>query len=284
MDKTLTFQDLEQISAPFDIAEHEQREAGRGEWLTYLTEYPLIKRLNMVDPTWEFRVKESRVINNGEKPDVVEVFGELTIKGVTRASVGTDEAKIKNVWENKQKVGEEVLPLDENSTKAAVTDCLKRCARLFGAGSYLLTVPRIKASNVNEAQSLFARWYHQQFGGNEPPAKANPTNPRRQPEPPAERTSDEPKQRDSAKETPAAAQEAANAPAKHWYKDGRTRKNFEVSLGNIKKSLSLTPEQVARILGFPENAKKEDMELIMQKFDNPGEALSFIREHAKLIA
>lgn len=152
--------------------------------------------------------------------------------------------------------------------KGAYSDALKRAACKWGIAREL----------YQEGTAL---------DDDEPPTPSAPAS-HPKPERPVTRaersTADEPELRDAVKETPAAAQEAASMPVKHWYKDGTTRKNFEVSLGNIKKSLNLTPEQVARILGFPENAKKEDMELVMQKFDNPGEALSFIREQAKQIA
>jgi hypothetical protein len=173
------------LNTPFAIADHEQREGSRGTWLTYITEEPLIVRLSAVDPNWEFRITNIRLLDGGAEPDVTEVFGELTIMGITRANVGTDAAKTEGVWETgadgkRSKTGERVMSLDENSTKAATTDTLKRCARLFGVGSYLLSVPRIKASSEEEAQRQFVQWYNRRYSPSAPKAEktSDPSLPR----------------------------------------------------------------------------------------------------------
>lgn len=107
-----------------------------------------------------------------------------------------------------------------------------------------------------------------------------------QPEVPVTRaersTVDKPEERNAERETPPAAHEL-NAD-KHWYKNATTRKNYEVSLGNLKKTMNITPDQVADILGIPADATKEDLDAAMAKFANPGDALNLIREKGKQIA
>ena len=194
MKKTMTSVDLIALAAPFALPDHEFRKAGAGEWLVYMTEGPLIQRLNEVDPCWEIRITENHVLRNTGAPDVVEVFGEMIIKGVVRANVGTDAAKTENVYDppfgqDRKKVGEKFMPPDENTTKAATTDLLKRCARSFGVGSYILSCPRLKVQDERGAQTMFKTWYDGMFGTTPQPPKpaaAAPRKPVEQPAPKAE--------------------------------------------------------------------------------------------------
>lgn len=169
MSEKLSKEQIRQLAAPFSLPEHEFREGGHGEYLVYITELPLITRLNDVDPAWELSIKETIILEQPDAPAVVNVFGELTICGVSRANVGTYAAKLQTTEYDpvkKQRVRLDpprVLPLDDNATKAAATDLLKRCARSFGCGGYLLAAPRLKADSEDAAKTMFARWYKQAF-------------------------------------------------------------------------------------------------------------------------
>jgi hypothetical protein len=204
MEKSMTSVDLQALSAPFALPDHEFRKAGAGEWLVYMTEGPLIQRLNEVDPCWEIRITENHVLRNTDAPDVVEVFGEMIIKGVVRANVGTDAAKTENVYDppygqDRKKVGEKFMPPDEHTTKAATTDLLKRCARSFGVGSYILNCPRLKAQDERSAQTMFKTWYDGMFVTEPQPPKPAAAAPRTQPAKPAPKAEPEPEDAEAVK-------------------------------------------------------------------------------------
>ncbi len=105
-----------QLSAPFDVNEHEFVQGK-----IYLTEEAITRRLDEVDPGWTFAVTRT-----AQRDDSVTIYAALTVCGVTRESCGTDKLK--------GGVGE--------PEKSALTDALKRCARLFGIGRYLLDMPK----------------------------------------------------------------------------------------------------------------------------------------------
>jgi hypothetical protein len=134
MTTMLTHDDVKALTAPFAADEHEFLKG-----FTYLTEQAVTTRLDEVDPSWSFQI--TNVEHKGES---VTVYGALTVCGVTRQSCGMDK------------------PRNPNSEveKGAVTDALKRCARLFGVGRYILDIP----DNVKDDRAL-ARWL-----GDTPPA------------------------------------------------------------------------------------------------------------------
>lgn len=111
----LTPEDVKALNAIFAP---EQHEFNRG--FVYITERAVCDRLEAVDPSWNFDLKSIQVRDS----DVV-VVGTLTIKGVTREGVGMQKIM--------EKAGE--------AEKGAATDALKRAARLFGVGRYLLDAP-----------------------------------------------------------------------------------------------------------------------------------------------
>jgi hypothetical protein len=130
----LTHDDVLQLTAPFAANEHDFL---RG--MTYLTELAITSRLDYVDPAWEFTV--TRVEYGGE--DRVSVFATLTVCGTSRSSCGTDKLK--------GGVGE--------PEKSATTDALKRCARLFGIGRYILGIP----DNVKDVRAM-DHWLRANYG------------------------------------------------------------------------------------------------------------------------
>jgi len=75
------------------------------------------------------------------------------------------------VWDNasrsKKETGNTYTTEANEGEKSAATDALKRCARLFGIGRYLLTLP----DNVKDVDSM-ARWLKSQ--GQTHPTQSSP--------------------------------------------------------------------------------------------------------------
>ena len=78
-------------------------------WLSYLQHTDVAQRLDNIVQDWSFIV-----IDRWESGSTKYVSAELTINGITRVNVG-----------------------DGSEWKDAFSDCLKRCAMLFGVGRYL---------------------------------------------------------------------------------------------------------------------------------------------------
>lgn len=137
---TLTADDLAILKRPFPANDHEFI---RG--FVYITESAIMNRIDEVDPAASFELLETpRIRDNAGTngtPRVIAV-GKLTIKGAVRMNTGMADAQL---TKDNVETGE--------PEKSATTDALKRCARLFGIGRYLLYVPR----NVKDIQAL-ARW------------------------------------------------------------------------------------------------------------------------------
>lgn len=132
---TLTREDYEVLSRPFEAHEHEFREGSKGAMLCYITEEAITPRLVEVDPA--FALTEPIIIT--DKPENISVKIGITLKGVTRWGIGTSELKTFTC----------------EPTKSAVTDAFKRAARMFGVGLYLQGLKAAKW--VNDENSL-AKW------------------------------------------------------------------------------------------------------------------------------
>jgi hypothetical protein len=155
----LTPENLQALKAPFAAHEHEFL---RG--FTYLNEEAITERIDSIDPSWQFYIRSIVVRPNagegGKDIATVTVHGALTICGVTRESTGmavvqrTDE-KNEEKWDNGKKVqtGKKYTGEANEAEKSATTDALKRSARLFGIGRYLLNL----SDDVKDEGSL-ARW------------------------------------------------------------------------------------------------------------------------------
>jgi hypothetical protein len=107
---------------PFLPQEHE---FNRG--FIYIEEAAICRRIEKIDLNWEWKIVEMLPAENGN----VTVVGALTIKGITR--YGTGQQVIQFDKNERETVGE--------ARKGATTDALKRAARLFGIGRYLLQCP-----------------------------------------------------------------------------------------------------------------------------------------------
>lgn len=107
----------------------------------YIAETATCERLDEVDPAWQFEIVS---VNNRAKQAVVQA--RLTILGVSRGGVGMSTV---NVLKDKPDVE------TNEAEKGAATDALRRCARLFGVGRYLLDAPKAPNGNWN----AFEKWY-----------------------------------------------------------------------------------------------------------------------------
>lgn len=128
----LTPDDLAILRKPFAPNEHEFKGG-----FTYISEEAISNRLDEVDPSWSLVILNQAIRDNHSVTTV-----RLTVKGVSRDGVGMQNLTITVKGEVKENPSE--------PEKGAATDALKRAARLFGIGRYLLGIP----DNVKDMAAL----------------------------------------------------------------------------------------------------------------------------------
>lgn len=182
MTETLTAEDLAVLRALFPPQAHEFRNG-----FAYIAEEWVTGRIESVDPAFSFEV-----ISTYCRDKQAIVVAKLTIKGSTRSNTGMQGIEYVKDKATKQATDTE----SGEAEKGATTDALKRCARLFGVGRYLLTAPK----NL-DAQSI-VKWLDtlkslkapagsnppaQQppISNSQPPQKQPPAGNGNQPKPPA---------------------------------------------------------------------------------------------------
>ncbi len=133
----MTPEQVELLAAPFATNEHEFL---KGK--IYITESAITRRMDEVDPGWSFVIRLTE--HRGEK---TVIYAALTVAGVTRESNGMGES---NYGKDKPRLPENEVNERE---KSALTDALKRCARLFGIGRYMLDM----GDSVSDPKTL-DRW------------------------------------------------------------------------------------------------------------------------------
>lgn len=160
---TLTHEHVKQLTALFPASAHEFLQG-----MTYLTEHAITARIEMVDPAWTLNIYDVR-----QRDKTITVIVRLTICGVCRDGVGMaviqyDKAGLREVNE---------------AEKSAATDALKRAARLFGIGRYLLDLP----DSVKDVRSLDAylktSYNAPQNGENQPRDRQSPPSTQNAPSP-----------------------------------------------------------------------------------------------------
>jgi len=119
----LTKQDLAILCAPFTAAEHEFH---RG--FVYIAEAGITARIEEVDPAWELSANWITV-----RGDAVTAHVTMVINGTRRDGIGMANQEYSSKATPPKPIGE--------PEKSAATDAMKRAARLFGIGRYLLTAP-----------------------------------------------------------------------------------------------------------------------------------------------
>lgn len=140
---SLTHDDMKKLKAFFDASDHEFDYNKNA----YITEGAITDRIETVDPAWS--LSEPKIFwRDGEKgTHICEVTVVMTIKGASRGAVGQKEivlTKNGNAEANQ-------------AAKSAATDALKRAARLFGIGRYLLSLPK----DVSDPKTM-AKWLSSQ--------------------------------------------------------------------------------------------------------------------------
>lgn len=119
---TLTKEMSDQLKDYFPVQAHEFLSGN-----TYISEEAITNRLDDVDPSWEFHKLEI----HRDGVTVTAVY-RLTVCGVSRDGVGMASVQLSK--DKDREVNE--------AEKSAATDALKRCARLFGIGRYILEMGR----------------------------------------------------------------------------------------------------------------------------------------------
>ena len=116
--------DREMLEKPFGKEQIKQRKGTYGNMLDYVETHAVIQRLNdAFDGNWSFEIM-SQEQHAGE----VVVSGKLTADGISKMQFGSNKIST-------SKQGEVISIGDD--LKAATSDCLKKCATLFGIGLHL---------------------------------------------------------------------------------------------------------------------------------------------------
>ena len=123
------------LEKPFTPEQIKRRQGTNGDVLDYIEGCAVIQRLNeCFDAEWLFEIQEHRVYD-----DEVVVLGKLTAQGVAKSQFG--KSRITRAKKDKA-----IISLGDD-LKAAATDCLKKCATLFGVGLHLyFDVPQTGAN------------------------------------------------------------------------------------------------------------------------------------------
>jgi hypothetical protein len=115
----------ETLEKPFAPGQIKRRQGTNGDVLDYIEGCAVIQRLNeCFDAEWIFDIQEHRVYD-----DEVVVLGKLTAQGVSKSQFGKSRI-------TRSRKDNAILSLGDD-LKAAATDCLKKCATLFGVGLHL---------------------------------------------------------------------------------------------------------------------------------------------------
>lgn len=161
-DNTLTHEDLQKLARPFPVNAHTFNKRG----FCYVKETEVTERLEEIDPAWQFDILEVKRTGIGDQLAVVTA--RMTVKGVSRSSTGMQAVE----YTNQKDAGGKVTGKSETEAgeaeKGATTDALRRCARLFGVGRYILSM----GDAVKNEQQL-ANWLKQHYQANNPRPASN---------------------------------------------------------------------------------------------------------------
>ncbi len=126
----------ELLEKPFAPEQIKRRQGTNGDVLDYIEGCAVIQRLNeCFDSEWIFEIQDHRVYD-----DEVVVLGKLTLQGISKSQFGKSRI-------TKSRKDNSIISLGDD-LKAAATDCLKKCATLFGVGLHLyFDVPQTANGN-----------------------------------------------------------------------------------------------------------------------------------------
>lgn len=148
-------EDFKKLIAPFLAKEHEFNPRG----FIYIEETALCQRIEQVDLSWEWRVES--VNRYDPKGMIATTIGHLTICGITRSGEGSQMVEFRK--------GTDIESGEVE--KGSETDALKRAARKFGIGRYLLECPK----DVKEYGPALNKWLGEiarQQGAPTPPSNS----------------------------------------------------------------------------------------------------------------
>ena len=115
----------EQLERPFSPEQIKRQQGMNGDVLGYIEGSAVIQRLNeSFDGEWIFEIQEHRVYD-----DEVVVLGKLTAQGISKSQFGKSRITRRETDSSIVSLGDDL--------KAAATDCVKKCATLFGVGLHL---------------------------------------------------------------------------------------------------------------------------------------------------
>jgi hypothetical protein len=113
------------LEKPFMPEQIKRRQGTDGDVFDYVEGCAVIQRLNeCFEAEWIFEIQDHRVYD-----EEVVVLGKLTAQGVAKSQFGKSRI-------TRAKKDNSIISLGDD-LKAAATDCLKKCATLFGVGLHL---------------------------------------------------------------------------------------------------------------------------------------------------
>ncbi len=114
----------ELLERPFEKEQIKQRKGSFGSMIDYVETHAVIQRLNdAFDGNWSFEI-----IKYERLDDEIIVLGKMTAEGITKFQFGSNKVSF-------TKSGEAISIGDD--MKGAASDCIKKCATLFGVGLHL---------------------------------------------------------------------------------------------------------------------------------------------------
>jgi hypothetical protein len=113
------------LEKPFMPEQIKRRQGTDGDVFDYVEGCAVIQRLNeCFESEWIFEIQDHRIYD-----EEVVVLGKLTAQGVAKCQFGKSRI-------TRAKKDNSIVSLGDD-LKAAATDCLKKCATLFGVGLHL---------------------------------------------------------------------------------------------------------------------------------------------------
>lgn len=137
------------LEKPFAPEQIRQRQGTDGSVLDYIEGCAVIQRLNeCFSAEWIFEIQEHRVYD-----DEVVVLGKLTAQGVSKSQFGKSRI-------TRSKTDNSIISVGDD-LKSAATDCLKKCATLFGVGLHLYFNAAAAGSEINRPNGNGHKGQHQ---------------------------------------------------------------------------------------------------------------------------
>lgn len=167
MTDTLSKEDLAILQRPFPLNAHTFNKRG----FCYVKEAFVTARLEEVDPAWQFEIVG--VHRTGVGDQLAVVTARLTLKGSSRSSTGMQAVEYTNQKDAQGNTTGKTETEAGEAEKGATTDALRRCARLFGVGRYILAM----GDSVKNPKQL-EDWLRAHYPASAPPGSNGSAPPR----------------------------------------------------------------------------------------------------------